>query len=79
MIFQTLLPKAPLSDFVEMFWLFEGYTIPHDKELLLPTGVGQLVINLHENETRIYNAMSVSTRALLLRLNGTPPCNDSPL
>jgi AraC-like DNA-binding protein len=56
MVFQTYLPKAPLSDFVEMLWAYEGYITTHEKERLLPTGTAELVINLREDQTRIYNA-----------------------
>jgi AraC-like DNA-binding protein len=49
-------PTAFLSDFVENFWLYEGYEGEHTNERILPTGTIELVINLREDELRIYNA-----------------------
>ena len=43
-------PGPPLSDFVEMLWLYEGFTISHTKERLLPTGTVDLVVNLREDQ-----------------------------
>ncbi len=57
MIFRTYRPGPPLSDFVELFWLYEGY-VPshaHSKERLLPTGTMELVINLNEDRVRVYD------------------------
>jgi len=48
-------PAAPLSEFVELLWLYEGYTQPHKKERLLPDGSMELVINLHEDQSRVYD------------------------
>jgi len=36
-------------------WLYEGYTQPHAKERVLPTGEMQIVINLLEDRTCIYD------------------------
>ena len=41
------------SEFVELLWLYEGYTQPHKKERLLPDGSMELVINLNEDQTRL--------------------------
>lgn len=49
-------PAPPLSDFVELFWLYEGYQQPHKKERLLPDGSMDLVINLNEDRVRVYDA-----------------------
>jgi AraC-like DNA-binding protein len=49
-------PSTPLSQFVEMFWYYEGEAGgPHEKERLLPQGSSELVVNLREDETRIYD------------------------
>lgn len=48
-------PRAPLSEFVNVLWLYEGYSQPHAKERVLPTGSMQLVINLLEDRTCIYD------------------------
>jgi AraC-like DNA-binding protein len=48
-------PAPPLSDFVALLWLYEGYHQPHAKERLLPDGSMELVINLNEDLTRVYD------------------------
>ncbi len=48
------IPGPPLSRFVRLMWLYQGYSQPHAKERVLPTGEMQLVINLLEDKTRIY-------------------------
>ena len=55
MVYRTYIPRSPLSDFVELFWLYEGYDLPHAKERVLPTGTMELVINLREDALRIYD------------------------
>jgi AraC-like DNA-binding protein len=52
MIFRTYIPQPPLSDFVELFWLYEGLTQPA-KERALPTGTVELVINLREDRLQV--------------------------
>jgi len=49
-------PGPPLSDFVALLWLYEGYQQPHKKERLLPDGSMELVVNLNEDQTRLYDA-----------------------
>lgn len=49
------LPAWPLSDFVALLWLYEGYQQPHKKERLLPDGSMELVINLKEDRIRLYD------------------------
>src|SRR6516165_3438802 len=48
-------PGPPLSQFVELFWYYEGVTLPHTKERLLPQGSVELVINLREDRCRVYD------------------------
>jgi AraC-like DNA-binding protein len=48
-------PGLPLSQFVELFWYYEGISQPHKKERLLPQGSVELVINLRENLNRVYD------------------------
>jgi AraC-like DNA-binding protein len=55
MIFRTYVPRSPLSHFVKAIWLCEGYAPGHRKERILPDGSVQLVINLRENLTRVYD------------------------
>jgi AraC-like DNA-binding protein len=56
MLFQSYAPAPPLSEFVEDFWLYDDYIQPHFKERILPCGTMELVINLRDNEFRIYDA-----------------------
>jgi AraC-like DNA-binding protein len=56
MRFRSYKPTAFLSDFVDNFWLYEGYEAEHRNERILPTGTFELVINLRENQLRIYSA-----------------------
>lgn len=56
MLFLTHIPQPPLSNFVELFWFYDGYYPgSHKKERLMPDGSVELVINLKENEARIYD------------------------
>ena len=49
-------PAAPLDEFVDFFWVIaDGET--DRKERILPSGTSELVINLYENEIRIYDSM----------------------
>jgi AraC-like DNA-binding protein len=48
-------PRSPLSEFVNLLWLYEGYTQPHAKERILPTGEMQIVINLLEDRSYVYD------------------------
>jgi AraC-like DNA-binding protein len=56
MRFKSGKPSEILSESVENFWLYEGYEGEHANERILPTGTLELVINLRENELRIYDA-----------------------
>ncbi len=47
-------PTRPLSDFVERFWCLSDAPA-HSKERIAPSGTSGLLINLHENELRIYD------------------------
>lgn len=47
-------PAPPLSDFVERFWLCSDAP-PHRRERILPSGTIELVINLLDDEIRIYD------------------------
>jgi AraC-like DNA-binding protein len=48
-------PHRGLSDFVEDLWLYDGYVCAHAHERILPSGTFELVLNLRENELRIYD------------------------
>jgi len=55
MPFLSHIPDPPLSLFVNLLWLSEGHTQPHAKERILPTGEMQIVINLLEDRSWIYD------------------------
>lgn len=43
------IPGPPLSNYVDLLWMYEGYATPHAQERILPTGVMELVISLDED------------------------------
>jgi AraC-like DNA-binding protein len=51
-------PAAPLDDWVDLVWLCRGnerdVRQPRALERVLPSGAAQLIVNLAEDETRIY-------------------------
>ncbi len=53
MIYKTYVPRESLSSFVDYFWFFSGCNPPGAKELNLPEGAGNLLINLREGGIRI--------------------------
>src|SRR5262249_10961269 len=48
-------PGPPLDEYVDRFWLCSD-TPPHPRERILPNGTVQLVINLSDDEIRIFDA-----------------------
>ena len=48
-------PSAPLSQFVQCFWYWEGAPITHTKERLMPTGEPTIIFNLRDEPIRIYD------------------------
>jgi AraC-like DNA-binding protein len=56
MLFLKHIPRPPLNTFVDLFWFYDGF-LPgtHTKERLMPDGSVELVINLKEDEARIYD------------------------
>ena len=62
MIFRSYIPAAPLSDFVALFWLYEGYVQPHARERVLPDGSVELVVSLAESESRVYERGAMGCR-----------------
>jgi hypothetical protein len=47
--------RSALSCFVELLWYYENAPQPHQKERLMPDGCITLIINLLEDETRLYD------------------------
>jgi len=56
MIYRSYNPPPPLADLVERFWLCSDAP-SHLRESILPSGTFELVINLHEDEIRIYDPL----------------------
>jgi len=54
-LYRCFVPRPPLAEFVELFWLYQGYTPAHAMERVLPDGTMQLVINLREDTFRVYD------------------------
>ncbi len=52
---RLLTPGPPLSRFVEQIWYYQNEPQPHAKERLMPDGCATIVINLAENQTRLYD------------------------
>jgi hypothetical protein len=64
MIIRTYIPRPPLSDFVEVFWLYEGFTQPM-KERALPAGE---LHNAHVSLDMLWGAKAVELRERLLEV-----------
>ncbi|MEA2559921.1 MAG: hypothetical protein QOH06_1425 [Acidobacteriota bacterium] len=54
MFYRSYTPAPPLGDFVDRFWLCSDAP-PHQRERILPSGTIELVVNLREDEIRIYD------------------------
>lgn len=54
MFYRSYTPPKPLGDFVERFWLCSDAP-PHSRERILPSGTIEMVVNLREDEIRIYD------------------------
>jgi AraC-like DNA-binding protein len=55
-----VVPAPPLSRFVELLWYYDDPPKPHAKERLMPDGCVTLIINLADDQTRLYDADDVS-------------------
>lgn len=71
MIYQTYLPRLPLSQFVEFLWIREGNNLPKAQSRLLPIGSMELVINLYEDRIPLFDRHSRTQRG---STNGTMIC-----
>jgi AraC-like DNA-binding protein len=54
MLYQAYVPVPPLRDFVEYLWILSDAP-PHKREVIVPSGTLELVINLRDDEIRIYD------------------------
>jgi len=55
MNFRYRVPRPPLDAFIESIWLYRNEPRPHALERVLPTGAAQLIVNLKEDQTRLYD------------------------
>lgn len=55
MHYHSRVPAPPLDLSVESIWVYRSEPRPRALERVLPTGAAQLIINLHEDETRLYD------------------------
>jgi AraC-like DNA-binding protein len=55
MLFQQRAPRPPLDTFVESIWICRNDPAPLSLQWILPTGAAQLIVNLKEDETRLYD------------------------
>ncbi len=54
MSFHRRLPASPLDQFVESIWVCRDEPAPRRFQRTLPSGAPQLVVNLAEDQTRVY-------------------------
>ncbi|HKI01985.1 MAG TPA: helix-turn-helix domain-containing protein [Thermoanaerobaculia bacterium] len=54
MLYLSHTPSPPLGDFIERFWLCSDAP-PHSRERILPSGTIELVVNLRDDEIRVYD------------------------
>ena len=62
MQFLSLVPQAPLSHLIETIWDWEGAFQPHRLERVLPVANAGLILNLAEDQTRVYDEQYRCTR-----------------
>ncbi|MBI4662763.1 MAG: AraC family transcriptional regulator [Verrucomicrobia bacterium] len=55
MIYLTHVPEAPLSEFVDWFWYFEGLAPSYTRERVMPHGALELIINLDSAPKRLFD------------------------
>jgi AraC-like DNA-binding protein len=54
-LYYQRVPRPPLDAFVASIWLFRDGPRPHALERILPTGAAQLIVNLKEDRTGLYD------------------------
>ena len=55
MPYRHRVPRPPLDAFIESIWVYQNAPQPHALERILPNGAAQLIVNLKEDETRLYD------------------------
>jgi AraC-like DNA-binding protein len=54
MLYRHRVPRPPLDTFIESVWVCQNEPRPRALERVLPTGAAQLIVNLKEDQTRLY-------------------------
>jgi AraC-like DNA-binding protein len=63
MLYLDRVPSPPLDRFIASLWFCRSEPRPFALERVLPTGTAQLIINLKEDRTRMYDPQSGTVRA----------------
>jgi Domain of unknown function (DUF6597) len=58
MQYRHRVPRPPLDAFIDSIWVYQNNPGPHALERILPTGAAQLIVNLKEDQTRLYDPES---------------------
>jgi AraC-like DNA-binding protein len=66
-------PRPPLSDFVELLWLFDKPAPSHGSERVLPTGTVELVINLGDSSAGGFEAIVAGPHSRFFVLDTSRP------
>jgi AraC-like DNA-binding protein len=71
MPFHSYVLAAPLGELVDLMWIAEGYSVPHARERVLPTGAMDLVIGL--NDDNVVGAVVAGARSESFVLDTSKP------
>lgn len=55
MLYRQRVPAPPLNTLIESIWVCRNEPQPYALERILPTGAPQLIVNLKEDQTRLYD------------------------
>jgi len=55
MQYRHRIPGQPLDSYIELIWVYHNDPRPLSLERILPTGAAQLIVNLKEDRTRLYD------------------------
>jgi len=73
MTYRRHLPGPPLSEFIEVLWLYENPQPSHASERVLPTGTVELVINLRVDAGRSFDGVVAGPHSRFFVLDSTQP------
>src|SRR5438105_6905946 len=65
-MFLHRIPGPPLDAFIQSIWFCEREPGPHALERVLPIGAAQLIVNMKDDQTRIYDCDSGQARVTVL-------------